>query len=1292
MRRHRDPPDYGEIQKAQDPLERIPCVINTGMDKLVNLTQSVLSESTIQGQAEAIQRCLIQDGVFQADVWLGEVISKLPGQYNLSQFPDIPQNPLMAKAATTRKTWIIGKSGRQSAYQQGRQVYAIACPMVLQGSLLGVIHAIRSDARPLQVEEVKWLEAIAGQASLPLMINHHTVIKNWRLEQLALIRQVNAQIAGSKDLPDLCRQVVGYINSAFKYLAVCLFTFSPDGMLVFQASSYPASGGGIPGLFDHLSEQQTPLHEAAISGREKYIADIAHAPEGEKVCIYPGTNSRVIIPLSLDGTVHGVMDVQAEQAYAFHDMDLLVLRSLADTIALAVRDSRLNDDLVRRVEELSTVAEVTRVLSSILDLDILLDQVVQIIHEKFHYPFVHLYVVQPEDDLVFYKAGAGSRSDHLDHAGLEYQISDERGIIPWVARTGETRIVNDVRADEHYRPAPYLPERTAAEMAVPLKFGGSVLGVLDIQSDKINDFHPADEMLMEAMADTIAIAVRNARLYNSERWRRQTAESLREVASLLSANAELDKLLESVLQALESVLPCDASAIWLLNTMDTSGTSLQPVVVHGLAPGEVEQLTIQTPMSMDWLQRSLFAPEPVVRTEKDHPDPLGFGLNFPAEYSAIAVPLRSGNQPLGLLELIQRREGRYGRESIALTATFASYAAAAIYNNRLYTSAQEQAWVSTVLLQVAEAMQTITSIEDLMDTVVRFTPMLVGIKSCAALLWEEGLEEFQLYSLSGFKVSDGQKQVSISPMDSVPLARLLADGLPVFVDDLSTELPQLQLVSSGDDPLQIVAIPLATRKKVQGAMLVAYSSQGIDPATDPITSERLAIIQGIAHQAGVAIENMRLIESQQQETYISAALLQVAQTLAGANHVEDLYASIAQITPILTGSEICLIYELDDEHRKFQLVEQSGLRQLDKDVENISHPNLVDFKLLESVTASRQAAYIEQVDNPHDWLSRIPLPLIIDKPPLLVNPILLGFPLAIKNEVYGVLVVQESAENRLYLHKRLELLQGISQQTALAIQNERLQGMELSRERMEKEFQIARDIQRTFLPSELPTHPGWDLDVRWRTAREVGGDFYDVFPIPDGRLAILVADVTDKGMSAALYMTVTRTLLRTVCQQISNPAEILCRVNELLLRDTPHGMFITAFLGILDRQSGLLDYSNAGHNLPICRREDGRLEKLLKSGMPLGILEELVLLEHQIHLDHGDTMVMFTDGVTESSTATDFFGDSRLEDAIRTAAQNTALNVLQAVEDAMTEFLGSEDPADDMTILALHRKAMKLRD
>ncbi|MBA4419775.1 MAG: hypothetical protein C0391_01365 [Anaerolinea sp.] len=274
----------------------------------------------------------------------------------------------------------------------------------------------------------------------------------------------------------------------------------------------------------------------------------------------------------------------------------------------------------------------------------------------------------------------------------------------------------------------------------------------------------------------------------------------------------------------------------------------------------------------------------------------------------------------------------------------------------------------------------------------------------------------------------------------------------------------------------------------------------------------------------------------------------------------------------------------------------------------------------------------------------------------------------------------------------MELLTGIAQQTALAIQNSQLQSKEAIREQLERELVIARNIQKTFLPAELPVPPGWKMDVCWRTAREVGGDFYDAFTLPDGRIAILVADVTDKGMSAALYMTVTHTLLRTVSQQVDNPAEILYRVNELLLRDTPHGMFITAFLGILDHKNGEFIYSNAGHNLPICRHPDGRLEKLLKGGMPLGIMEDLTLQGHTFHFRHGDSLILFTDGVTEASTATDYFGDQRLEAAIFNADGNEPEQILDSIEKALVLFQGSETPSDDVTILAIHRRETPPKD
>ena len=193
--------------------------------------------------------------------------------------------------------------------------------------------------------------------------------------------------------------------------------------------------------------------------------------------------------------------------------------------------------------------------------------------------------------------------------------------------------------------------------------------------------------------------------------------------------------------------------------------------------------------------------------------------------------------------------------------------------------------------------------------------------------------------------------------------------------------------------------------------------------------------------------------------------------------------------------------------------------------------------------------------------------------------LLIAFPLSVKGKVLGVFLVEEpepapgegfsaSNANRRLRGKRLEIITGISQQAALAIQNELLQHEMVEQERLEREMQLAREIQSAFLPQSVPDLPGWDLKVRWRTAREVGGDFYDYFELPGNRLGLVIADVADKGMPAALFMTLVRTLVRATVKEIDSPADVLERANDIIVPDAPSGMFVTIFYAVLDLDTG----------------------------------------------------------------------------------------------------------------------------
>jgi sigma-B regulation protein RsbU (phosphoserine phosphatase) len=265
--------------------------------------------------------------------------------------------------------------------------------------------------------------------------------------------------------------------------------------------------------------------------------------------------------------------------------------------------------------------------------------------------------------------------------------------------------------------------------------------------------------------------------------------------------------------------------------------------------------------------------------------------------------------------------------------------------------------------------------------------------------------------------------------------------------------------------------------------------------------------------------------------------------------------------------------------------------------------------------------------------------------------------------------------------------------------------------RLEREFQLAREIQRAFLPHEIPRLRGWELNSRWRTAREVGGDFYDFIHLPGDRLGLVIADVADKGMPAALFMTLIRTLVRATAAEISSPAEVLQRVNDVLLPDAQQGMFVTIFYGVLSLRSGELVYANAGHNPPLCASPaTGKIRRLKRSGMALGVEENTPIGERKIRMKPADFLLLYTDGLTESFAADgEMYGEGRLLAELRGLArgeadaakegpleagftipeQPSANDILNAIEASLRAFTGDAPLTDDLTLVVAQRLVEK---
>ncbi|MCA9920926.1 MAG: serine/threonine-protein phosphatase, partial [Anaerolineales bacterium] len=203
------------------------------------------------------------------------------------------------------------------------------------------------------------------------------------------------------------------------------------------------------------------------------------------------------------------------------------------------------------------------------------------------------------------------------------------------------------------------------------------------------------------------------------------------------------------------------------------------------------------------------------------------------------------------------------------------------------------------------------------------------------------------------------------------------------------------------------------------------------------------------------------------------------------------------------------------------------------------------------------------------------------------------------------------------------------------------------------------------------------------------GDFYDFIPLPNGRLGLIVADVADKGMGSALYMALSRTLIRTFAAEFASaPEQVLRATNQRILRDTTSDLFVTVFYGILEPETGLLTYCNAGHNPPYLQSRNGEPERLLtRTALPVGLFEDMPWTQESVKILPGDLLVMYTDGVVEAEDEAEaYFGASRLQAITRANLVRSAEVIEDKVVTAVYDFVGDAPQLDDITLMLLMRE------
>ncbi len=831
------------------------------------------------------------------------------------------------------------------------------------------------------------------------------------------------------------------------------------------------------------------------------------------------------------------------------------------------------------------------------------------------------------------------------------------GVWAWLAAEQRTLLASDaVRNALPFAPlSDGAPVRSA--LYVPILAERELLGAIALESPSPNALEAEQRELVEIVAAQAALGLQAARLTGREQQRSAQLLLIAEVSRKVTAILDLKTLFADTVRLIQDALGYYHVCIFTVQPQE------RRITLQASTSARVRARGLNIGWGRGLIGHVARTGEIALANNVMHDARFVHDTALEATRSEFAIPLRVEKRILGILDLQSDRVDAFNQRDVPALQVLADQVAVAIEDSRIYERQQEQSWVATALLQVAEAVAQASATEEIVATVARLSQMLAGMDACLALLWDEEAQAFRPVAMAGYRPA---RQMELTQL------RLTRGAYPCLDRALMTaetdtcsasDLPELWPDGSdaqGQGSGRI--LPLRTQGQVTG-LLVALR---LGP--DPLTAPQQTILVGIANYAAIALDNARLLASQREEAWVSAALLQVA-TVIGQTAYDraETLATVVRLAPMLLGVPWCAVMLWDEERGGLAVAESHGVPE--------SEPGL-------------RAGALH-----HAWDRPFVQPLLDGQEMVsctaggAVESNCLVYALRARERLLGALAVGLAPQTKTIAGRRLSILSGIAYQAALAVETSLLYEATVRQERLQHEMTLARRIQQSFLPERPPQVEGWALAVDWRAVRGVGGDFYDFIALDERHLGLLIADVSDKGVGAALYMALSRTVVRAAALGSLSPAETLARANRVLLQDARSGMFVSIFYGILDLATGALTYARAGHNPPLfLRAATGAVSTLYPQGVILGVTDEPLLEEAELAVQPGDVLLMYTDGVTEAIDAhEDEFGEERLYAVLQTCAGASATTVVERVNAAVHAFIGDQAQSDDYTLLVLTR-------
>lgn len=718
-------------------------------------------------------------------------------------------------------------------------------------------------------------------------------------------------------------------------------------------------------------------------------------------------------------------------------------------------------------------------------------------------------------------------------------------------------------------------------------------------------------------------------------------DRLGDIAELLARASDRERVLAGVTSSITHMLGAVDVGLFLLSGRDQLDLVSAEGVLHGRDDARVVLGDVP------WIGRALIDGEPVV--DMLTADDVLVGMHGYDEAAVLAAPLRAGDEIIGAIAVVRPGTRGFAESEAETVRSFAAQASVALHNSRLFDEERQSRRESEALRAMAERLASPLAIDDTLGELGRTAADLLGFEGAVVSLLEP--DRFGLPEAGA--VDDADSWIALWRRAADASA---ADGLPLMLEGAGPEGPFVQRLAGGTRRSALL-VPLVVDEDPAGVLVLL--SDELEPQ---LSAHHLEIAGTVGKQASIALKNAYLYEQATRRADNIETIFRISQAVASSLESRIVLNRVLDVVQKILSADAVMLLTYDAQRKVMTVAMARG----------VLHRDMLDIVFRPGEDVPGRVFETREPER-FDRLAGTDTRLLNAAVAQDLNS-LLAVPLLARGKSIGVLAAFARAEAA-FSNDELDLLRTFASQAALAID---------TADMFSREHHVSSVLQQSILPSRLPRVPGIDASSVYLPAvgdAEIGGDYYDLFTAPDGRVVVTIGDVCGKGVEAATKTSMIKYAIRGMVVAGLDPERVLAELNAMLMETGDAGNIVTLWIGYLDTTTGALSYANAGHPPAlVLDPATGRIARLETTGALLGAVGDTDWAQASLEMTPGGTLLLYTDGVTEARSGARFFGEGRVRRGLR--AGGSAAGVTQRVL-ALVQRFASGDLRDDAAIVAV---------